>query len=84
VQGRRAGPGRPSEPPGRPERAERALALLRRAAERGYIDSGSTAAFFGPVLGNLSEYRRLMTDLNFPDDPFQTDPATEDAGDPLP
>ncbi len=85
MQGRPAAvPGRSGEPPGRPEHVARALALVRRAAERGYIDLGSTAAFFGPVVGHLLEYRQLMTDMKFPADPFQPDPATEDASELLP
>ena len=63
-------PGVPGRPPGRAEVAQRALALVRRAAERGYNDFGATTAFFGPVLGHLSYYRQFMTDMNFPANPF--------------
>ena len=78
LQGRTAGPGRPAEPPGRPEHAARSIALVRRAAERGYVEVNLTAAFFGPVLGHLPEFRRLMEDLGFPTDPFPTEPGSED------
>jgi hypothetical protein len=44
---------------------------------------GATAAFFGPVLGHLPEYQRLMMDLPFPADPFMPLPDGPDAG-PLP
>ena len=80
MQGRRAAPGRPAELPGRPEHAAQALGLLRRAAERGCIETDATRAFFGPVMGHLPEFRRLMMDLSFPIDPFQSVPAAEDAG----
>jgi serine/threonine-protein kinase len=84
MQGRPTAPGRPGEPPGRPEHAERALALVRRAAERGYIDSGTTAAFFGPVLGHLPEFRSMMEDFKFPADPFGPEDAEEAVHDGLP
>jgi tetratricopeptide (TPR) repeat protein len=83
MEGRRAAPGRLAEPPGRPEHAARALALLRQAADRGYIKLPATAALFGPIMGPLPEYQRLMTDLPFPADPFQPLPDTPDDG-PLP
>ena len=83
MQGRPAAPGHSAVPAGSPEHAAAGLALVRRAAERGVIDPRTTAAFFGPVLGHLSEYRQLMTDLNFPADPFQPTPVSQDTG-PLP
>jgi tetratricopeptide (TPR) repeat protein len=83
MQGRRAAPGRPAEPPGRPEHAAQAVALVRRAAERGYNPLGITAGFFGPVLGHLPDFRRLMMDLPFPDDPFVPLPEAPDDS-PLP
>jgi hypothetical protein len=70
MQGRRAAVGRPAEPPGRPEHAARALALVRRAADRGFVWLPATAAFFGPVLGHMPDYQRLMMDLPFPADAF--------------
>ena len=77
LQGRSAAPGRPAEPPGRPEHATRSIALVRQAAERGYVDVNLTAAFFGPVLGHLPEFQRLMMDLAFPNDPFVPEPDAE-------
>ena len=84
LQGRPAAPGRPAEPPGRPDHAAQAIALVRQAAERGYVDVSLTAAFFGPVLGHLPEFRRLMEDLKFPADPFRPEDADEPAGDETP
>ena len=78
LQGRRAAPGRPAEPPGRPEHATRALALLRRAAERGHLQLGNPVAFFGPVLGHLPDYQRLVMDMPFPHDPFLPLPEPPD------
>jgi serine/threonine protein kinase len=78
LQGRSAAPGRPAEPPGRPEHAARSIALVRRAAERGNVDVNLTAAFFGPVLGDLAEFRSLMEDLRFPAEPFRPEPGSED------
>ena len=78
LQGRSAGQGRSAEPPGRPEHAAQAIALVRRAAERGYVDVSFTLGFFGPVLGRLPEFRALMEDLEFPADPFVPDRGSED------
>jgi serine/threonine-protein kinase len=83
MQGRRAAAGRAAEPPGRPEHAAQAVALVRRAADRGFINLPVTAAFFGPVLGHLPDYQRLMMDLPFPGDPFMPLPDAPDVG-PLP
>ena len=83
LQGRRVAPGRPAQPPGRPEHAARALAMLRQAADRGDIRLPATVAFFGPVLGHMPEFQRLMMDLPFPADPFQPTPDSADTG-PLP
>jgi tetratricopeptide (TPR) repeat protein len=80
LQGRSAAPGRVAEPPGRPEHATQSIALLRRAADRGYVDPNMTAAFFGPILGDLPEFRTLMEDLKFPVDPFQSEPGSDDDG----
>ena len=78
LQGRTAGQGRSAEPPGRPEHAAQAIALVRRAAQRGYVDVNLTLGFFGPVLGHLPEFRALMEDLEFPTDPFVPEPGSED------
>jgi tetratricopeptide (TPR) repeat protein len=83
LQGRPSAPDRPAEPPGRPEHAAQAIALVRRAAERGFVDLNLTVGFFGPVLGHLPEYQRLMMDLPFPADPFLPLPDPQDTG-PLP
>jgi tetratricopeptide (TPR) repeat protein len=83
MEGRRAAPGRPAEHPGRPEHAARAVALLRQAADRGFTDADNTAAFFGPVLGHMPEFQRLMMDLPFTLDPFMPVPDTS-ASEPLP
>jgi tetratricopeptide (TPR) repeat protein len=80
LQGRSAAPDRVAEPPGRPEHAAQSIALLRRAADRGYVDVNMTAAFFGPVLGHLPEFRTLMEDLKFPADPFRPEPGSDDDG----
>jgi eukaryotic-like serine/threonine-protein kinase len=77
LEGRSAAPGRVAEPPGRPEHAAQSIALLRRAADRGYIDVNMTAAFFSPILGHLPEFRSLMEDLKFPADPFRPEDAEE-------
>ena len=77
LQGRAPAIGRSAEPPGRPEHAAESISLVRRAAERGYVDVNLTAAFFGPVLGHLPEFRRLMEDLKFPADPFRPEPGSE-------
>ncbi len=78
LQGRTAGPGRAAESPGRPEHAAQAIALVRRAAERGYVDVSLTLGFFGPVLGRLPEFRALMEDLEFPADPFVPERGPEE------
>jgi serine/threonine protein kinase len=83
MQGRPAGPGRPAEPPGRPEYAARAIALLRQHASRTPADSVNVTAFFSPVMGHLPEFQRLIMDLPFPVDPFMPLPESPDDG-PLP
>jgi hypothetical protein len=77
LQGRSATPGRAAEPPGRSEHAAQAIALVRQAAERGYVDVNLTAAFFDPVLGHLPDFQSLMEDLKFPADPFRPEDAEE-------
>jgi eukaryotic-like serine/threonine-protein kinase len=78
MQGRQAAPGRHAEPPGRPENVTQALALLRRAADRGFVELTYTRAFYGPVIGHLPEFQRLMMDLQFPADPFRPEPGSKD------
>jgi tetratricopeptide (TPR) repeat protein len=83
LEGRPAAVGRVAEPRGRPEYADSAIDLLRRAAGRGYVELEMTSVFFGPVLGSLPEFQQLMMDLPFPADPFMPMPDPPDVG-PLP
>ena len=79
MQGRRAAPG------ARPNSRDVPSTRRRRWAYSAGRPSGVASrqmppvAFFGPVMGHLPEFRRLMMDLSFPTDSFQSVPAAEDA-----
>jgi hypothetical protein len=69
--GRPAGPGRPAEPPGLTERAERAIAELTTADRMGFCYPTITARVI-ELLGRRPEIPSSLMDQLFPVDPFRT------------
>jgi tetratricopeptide (TPR) repeat protein len=69
--GRPAGPGRPAEPPGLSEHAERAIAELTAADGMGFRYPTITARV-DEILGHRPGIHALLVDQLFPVDPFRT------------
>ncbi len=81
--GRPDGPGRPAEPPGLKEHADRAIAESWEAARRGYRNP-QAFAMLNEVLGRPPAMQLLLMDQVFPEDPFQPAAEAQHAGDETP
>ena len=85
IAGRPAGPGRPTEPPGLAEHADRAVAEIREMIRLGRRDPVGTS-LIAQLIPERPELGDLVMDQVFPDDPIPPDPgsAEEDPQGPRP
>ena len=77
VLGRPKAPGRPAEPPGLTEHADRAIAEAREANRLGYR-SPQTMAMLNQLIGRPPAMRLLLMDQLFPANPFRPEPGSDD------
>ena len=77
VLGRPKGPGRPAEPPGLKEHADRAIAEAREADRLGYRNP-QAMAMLNQLIGRPPAMRLLLMDQIFPADPFRPEPGSDD------
>ena len=75
--GRPKGPGRPAEPPGLKEHADRAIAEAQEADRLGYRNPG-VMALLNQLIGGPPAMQLVLMDQLFPFDPFQPEPGSED------
>ena len=75
--GRPDAPGRPAEPPGLKEHADRAIAEAREAARLGFLNP-QAMAMLNELIGRPPAMQPLLMDQLFPADPFRPEPGSDD------
>ena len=75
--GRPKGPGRPAEPPGLKDHADRAIAEAQAADRLGYRNP-RVMAMLNQLIGRPPAMQLVLMDQLFPFDPFQPEPGSED------
>ena len=75
--GRPERPGRPAEPPGLKEHADRAIAEAREADRLGFRNP-QAMAMLNELIGRPPAMQLLLMDQLFPADPFEPEPGSDD------